>query len=80
MHIQQNMYFKKLVVNCHYKLPFAGDEPWVNIFRVSEDSNVIDLDEVTEDMYNEYCQRFVEILSKRYTNSPLETTNKVVVY
>jgi hypothetical protein len=30
-------------------------------------------------MYNEYCQRFVEILSKRYTNSPLETTNKVVV-
>jgi hypothetical protein len=67
---------RKLPLN---KLPFAGDEPWVNIFRVSEDSNVIDLDEVTEDMYNEYCQRFVEILSKRYTNSPLERTNKVVV-
>lgn len=67
---------RKLPLN---KLPFAGDEPWVNIFRVSEDSNVIDLNEVTEDMYNEYCQRFVEILSKRYTNSPLETTNKVVV-
>jgi hypothetical protein len=66
---------RKLPLN---KLPFAGDEPWVNIFRVSEDSNVIDLDEVTQDMYNEYCQRFVEILSKRY-ESPLETTNKVVV-
>jgi hypothetical protein len=66
---------RKLPLN---KLPFAGDEPWVNIFRVSEDSNVIDLDEVTEDMYNEYCQRFVEILSKRY-KSPIETTNKVVV-
>lgn len=61
------------------KLPFVGDQPWVNIFRVSENSNVIDLDEVTQDMYNEYCQRFVEILSKKYTNSPLETTNKVVV-
>lgn len=60
------------------KLPFAGDQPWVNIFRVSENSNVIDLDEVTEDMYNDYCQRFSEILSKRYSNSPLETTNKVV--
>ena len=59
-------------------LPFAGDQPWVNIFRVSENSNVIDLDEVTEDMYNDYCQRFSEILSKRYSNSPLETTNKVV--
>ena len=66
---------RKLPLN---KLPFAGDEPWVNIFRVSEDSNIIDLDEVTQDMYNEYCQRFVEILSKRY-ESPLETTNKVVV-
>jgi hypothetical protein len=70
---------RKLPLN---KLPFAGDEPWVNIFRVSENSNVINLYEVTEDMYNEYCQRFVEILSKRYTNYtnfPLETTNKVVV-
>jgi hypothetical protein len=66
---------RKLPLN---KLPFAGDEPWVNIFRVSENSNVIDLDEVTQDMYNEYCQRFVEILSKRY-ESPLETTNKAVV-
>jgi hypothetical protein len=66
---------RKLPLN---KLPFAGDEPWVNIFRVSEDSNVIDLNEVTQDMYNEYCQRFVEILSKRY-ESPLETTNKAVV-
>ena len=66
---------RKLPLN---KLPFAGDNPWVNIFRVSENSNVIDLDEVTEDMYNEYCQRFVEILSKRY-KSPIETTNKVVV-
>ena len=56
------------------KLPFAGDEPWVNIFRVSEDSNVIDLDEVTEDMYNEYCQRFYEILNKRFS---IVVTNKV---
>lgn len=61
------------------KLPFAGDQPWVNIFRVSENSNVIDLDEVTEDMYNQYCKRFAEILSKRYTNSPLEATNRVVI-
>jgi hypothetical protein len=56
------------------KLPFAGDEPWVNIFRVSENSNVIDLDEVTEDMYNEYCQRFYEILNKRFS---IVVTNKV---
>jgi len=59
------------------KLPFAGDQPWVNIFRVSKDSNVIDLDEVTEDMYNEYCQRFSEILSKSH-KSPIERTNKIV--
>ena len=62
---------RKLPLN---KLPFAGDEPWVNIFRVSEDSNVIDLDEVTEDMYNEYCQRFYEILNKRFS---IVVTNKV---
>lgn len=58
-------------------LPFAGDQPWVNIFRVSENSNVIDLDEVTEDMYNDYCQRFSEILSKSH-KSPIERTNKIV--
>lgn len=58
-------------------LPFAGDQPWVNIFRVSENSNVIDLDEVTEDMYNDYCQGFSEILSKSH-KSPIERTNKIV--
>jgi hypothetical protein len=62
---------RKLPLN---KLPFAGDEPWVNIFRVSENSNVIDLEEVTEDMYNQYCQRFYEILNKRFS---IVVTNKV---
>ena len=62
---------RKLPLN---KLPFAGEEPWVNIFRVSENSNVIDLEEVTEDMYNQYCQRFYEILNKRFS---IVVTNKV---
>lgn len=59
------------------KLPFAGEEPWANIFRVKDDSNIIDLDEVTEEMYDQYCQRFAEILNKRFTSS-IETTNKVI--
>lgn len=45
-------------------LPFAGNQPWANIFRASTGANIIDLDTLTQKEYNDYCEKLIYLLTK----------------
>lgn len=46
------------------ELPFAGDQPWANIFRARSGANIIDLRQFTGAQYNLYCDKLKALLTK----------------
>lgn len=49
-------------------LPFAGDQPWANIFRARYGANIINLQRMTQAEYNDYCEKLTYLLTKIPSN------------
>lgn len=45
-------------------LPFAGSQPWANIFRARDGANIINLNRLSEAEYNDYCEKLIDLLTK----------------
>jgi len=65
-------------------LPFAGDQPWANIFRVEKGTVLNNLKRLSEAEYNNYCERLIDLLTKipskfKGTTEVLDRQNAEVV-